>query len=179
MQVGIGEEGLDRAASPEGREQVRPLGFGDVDPRERGASGVRDPQGRAVDRQLLGLCTDRYPARDPAVREVENGDGAAGLHEEVGAAAAAVQADLVIFVGELSRATGEGLMKAGWEGQVESMQDFEQGRAADAAALLQAGDIVLLKGSRRMKLERVIGAAQKLKTDEPRRLPVAPVRAAS
>jgi UDP-N-acetylmuramoyl-tripeptide--D-alanyl-D-alanine ligase len=110
---------------------------------------------------------------------LELGDGAVGLHEEVGAAAAAVDADLVIFVGELSRATGEGLMKAGWQGRVESFPDLEQGRAVDAAALLQAGDIVLLKGSRRMKLERVIAAAHELKAAEPRQIPLAPVRAAS
>jgi UDP-N-acetylmuramoyl-tripeptide--D-alanyl-D-alanine ligase len=110
---------------------------------------------------------------------LELGDGAAGLHEEVGAAAAGVDADLVIFVGELSRATGEGLMKAGWQGQVESLPDLEQGRAIDAASLLQSGDIVLLKGSRRMKLERVIAAAKELKSAEPRQIPVAPVRAAS
>ena len=96
---------------------------------------------------------------------LELGDGAPSLHAEVGAAAAEVEPDLVILVGGISRATADGLSNAGWKGPVESLPDMERGGDTYAAGLLAAGDIVLLKGSRRMGLERIIGAAQRAAKD--------------
>jgi UDP-N-acetylmuramoyl-tripeptide--D-alanyl-D-alanine ligase len=99
---------------------------------------------------------------------LELGEGAADLHCEVGAAAAAVNADLVVLVGSFSRETAAGLRKAGWPGTIESVKDLERGGDGYAAGLLCPGDIVLLKGSRRIGLERIITAAQRLETAEPR-----------
>jgi UDP-N-acetylmuramoyl-tripeptide--D-alanyl-D-alanine ligase len=93
---------------------------------------------------------------------LELGEGAPALHAEVGSAAAPVRADLVIVVGEISRSTADGLASAGWKGRLERLTDLDGGRDAHAAVLLQAGDLVLLKGSRRMGLERVIKAMEGL-----------------
>jgi UDP-N-acetylmuramoyl-tripeptide--D-alanyl-D-alanine ligase len=93
---------------------------------------------------------------------LELGEAAPALHTEVGAAAADVEPDFVVLVGEISRATAEGLSNAGWKGPVELLADLASGRDEYAANLLSPGDLVLLKGSRRMKLEKVIKAVEDL-----------------
>ncbi len=91
---------------------------------------------------------------------LELGEQAPDLHREVGEAAAAVGADLVVLVGGLSLYTGERLSKMQPGVNLATFIDLAEGRDAQAAALLRGGDLVLLKGSRRMGLERVIGAAR-------------------
>jgi UDP-N-acetylmuramoyl-tripeptide--D-alanyl-D-alanine ligase len=91
---------------------------------------------------------------------LELGDAAPALHAEVGAAAAAVKPDLVVLVGRFSASTNEGLASGGWTGTTEMLPSLERGGDAYAAGLLRSGDLVLLKGSRRMGLERVIKAAE-------------------
>ena len=74
------------------------------------------------------------------------------LHREIGAYARARGVDLLLTVGPLAREMGE---EGG--GSVYSVPD-----AAEAATLLgrllRAGDVVLVKGSRGMELERVAQA---------------------
>ncbi len=91
---------------------------------------------------------------------LELGDHGPDLHREIGDAAAAVGADLVILVGRLSLFTGERLAKAQPGVRLATFTDLEEGRDANAAELLRPGDLVLLKGSRGMRLERILKTLQ-------------------
>jgi UDP-N-acetylmuramoyl-tripeptide--D-alanyl-D-alanine ligase len=86
---------------------------------------------------------------------LELGGQERGLHREIGAYARARGVDLLLTVGSLAREMGKGE----GDGSVYSVPD-----AAEAATLLgrllRSGDVVLVKGSRGMELERVAQALQ-------------------
>jgi UDP-N-acetylmuramoyl-tripeptide--D-alanyl-D-alanine ligase len=97
-------------------------------------------------------------AASPAERRIavlgtmaELGEGAAGYHREIGELAAAGGIDLLVTVGEEALPYAEG-----FGGEVQSV-----GSPEEAGALLEdyarAGDRVLVKGSRSVGLERVLG----------------------
>ncbi len=106
----------------------------------------------------MGAAIDEL-ARTPAARRVavlgdmlELGPQAATLHRRVGAHAAARGVDLIVAVGELA-------------GEIADAFPGPSRHAADAAAaaellpgLLREGDVVLVKGSRGVGLERVVAA---------------------
>ena len=86
---------------------------------------------------------------------LELGPASAAAHEEVGRAAAKLcRPDLLICVGAAAPGYAAG---AGKGGGVHTFPAITSGQDADGiAALLAEGDAVLLKGSRRMGLERVV-----------------------
>lgn len=89
---------------------------------------------------------------------LELGEHGAALHEEIaGVIAEKSGADLVVCVGALMERAAARLRAAGFA-RVENVPDLEQGRDAKVAELLRDGDLVLLKGSRGMRLERVVQA---------------------
>jgi UDP-N-acetylmuramoyl-tripeptide--D-alanyl-D-alanine ligase len=91
---------------------------------------------------------------------LELGEQGPDLHREVGEAAAAVGADLVVLIGRLSLFTGERLSKHQPGVELATFANLSDGRDAEAAALLKPGDLVLLKASRGMGLERVLKSLQ-------------------
>lgn len=90
---------------------------------------------------------------------LELGESAPDLHREVGEAAAGVF-DLVVLVGQLVMFAGERLARSLGPDCLVPFPDAGHNNAAHIARLLRPGDAVLLKGSRRMGLERIIGAAR-------------------
>lgn len=87
---------------------------------------------------------------------LELGTEAAVLHREIGQTAARLGIDLLICVGPLGRHIAEGALAGGMaRGRI-----FEAGTTAQAAVLLweqsRKGDTVLVKGSRGMKMEKVL-----------------------
>jgi UDP-N-acetylmuramoyl-tripeptide--D-alanyl-D-alanine ligase len=90
---------------------------------------------------------------------LELGRYSAEAHREAGRQAAAC-ADLLVTVGFRSRATVEAALDAGMPD--ESIRQYEHFEAARAGAELQhevrAGDVVLVKGSQSMRMERVVEA---------------------
>jgi UDP-N-acetylmuramoyl-tripeptide--D-alanyl-D-alanine ligase len=86
----------------------------------------------------------------------ELGDQAEALHAQVGAAAARAGVDLLVGLGPLSAHLLRGAREAGLA------EGFEAGDPAQAAAAVRAraraGDVVLVKGSRGMQMERVVRA---------------------
>lgn len=92
----------------------------------------------------------------------ELGDAASGYHREVGEAAAGLAIDTLIAVGELAAGYAAGFSERGGAGAVH-LSDREAALAA-VPAMVQPGDIVLVKASRFMALEQlseaIIAAAE-------------------
>lgn len=78
------------------------------------------------------------------------------LHEEIGRKAAAAGFDEIFFVGTDQQAFGRGLAAGAYAGPVHLAPDFEPGLGEKLAGGLRAGDMVVVKGSRGMKLERFV-----------------------
>jgi len=87
---------------------------------------------------------------------LELGDAGPEEHREIGRIAARLRVDLLICVGPLARHIAEGASSAGMaRGRVLEAKTTEQG-AALLRELSRPGDIVLVKGSRGMKMEKVL-----------------------
>src|SRR5438067_1791794 len=88
---------------------------------------------------------------------LELGERAVGLHEEVGRAAARARVDLLITVGGAAAAAlGAAAVAAGLpRAHVRHFATSEEAAAA-AAAEIRSGDLVLVKGSRGVKTDRVV-----------------------
>ena len=96
---------------------------------------------------------------------LELGDRAADLHAGVGRAAAKSRIDLLFAVGSGAAAVlAEAAVGAGMSGdRVRHFATSDQ--AADAvAAIVRRGDVVLVKGSRGVKTDRVV---DRLKAERP------------
>jgi UDP-N-acetylmuramoyl-tripeptide--D-alanyl-D-alanine ligase len=89
---------------------------------------------------------------------LELGESAAEAHRAIGAVSARLGVDMLITIGTLAKHISRGAIDAGMPGdRVHEAQSH-----AEAAALLKEltrpGDIVLLKGSRGMKMENILEA---------------------
>lgn len=97
---------------------------------------------------------------------LELGALAAELHHAIGREAAAAGLDLIVLVGELTRASAAGALEGGLA--LERVVHVESTDAAIAAlpALLQDGDVVLVKGSRRTGLDRLVTHLVSIKRED-------------
>jgi UDP-N-acetylmuramoyl-tripeptide--D-alanyl-D-alanine ligase len=87
---------------------------------------------------------------------LELGALAGELHHSVGVHAARSGLDLVILVGELTRATAAGALEGGLAAdRILHFQGLDEA-LVEIPGILAEGDLVLVKGSRQMGLERVI-----------------------
>ncbi len=85
---------------------------------------------------------------------LELGAESVAAHRRVGEAAGRSRADALFFFGEEARPAYEAAIEAGFAGPVAHEEDFDRlGRAAREA--IRPGDLVLLKASRGMALERL------------------------
>ena len=92
---------------------------------------------------------------------LELGDFAAEMHHELGAFAARAGVDRLILVGELTKATAAGALEAGLaEEALLHLGDTDEAEAR-IGGLVTDGDVVLVKGSRGMALERVVRALKR------------------
>ncbi len=112
----------------------------------------------ATKKALDVLASGRASRRIAVLGEMlELGDHAAALHEEVGRAAAAARVDVLFAVGGApAQALANAAVAAGMA--AASVRYFATSdEAADvAAALVKTGDLVLVKGSRGVKTDRVV-----------------------
>ena len=92
---------------------------------------------------------------------LELGDAAVQAHRNAGELAAGVGAELFFALGEHARDMERGALAAGMPpGRVRIVRDVKQ-MAESILEELKEGDVILLKGSRRMGLERVSEEIQK------------------
>jgi UDP-N-acetylmuramoyl-tripeptide--D-alanyl-D-alanine ligase len=85
---------------------------------------------------------------------LELGEAAAGLHREVGAAAAR-HVDLLLLLGPLASETAAGAREAGMAAEAVTVVASHEEAAERLRQLLRPGDRVLVKGSRGMRMEKV------------------------
>ena len=88
---------------------------------------------------------------------LELGDDAAAFHKKAGELVAALGIDLLFAVGPLSRHTAEAALKPGGmdPGCVHSFANAQEA-AGPIEAALKAGDVILIKGSRSIRMETVV-----------------------
>lgn len=144
----------------------------------RAMETIELPKGRyeAIDVDGIRLIYDAYNANasgtiaaldafaaEPATRRIallssmaELGEEAAQLHRHVGAHAAATHVDVALFGGDFADELALGALDAG----LPSERIFRFASNSEAAQWLRAhtsqGDAVLLKGSRKYKLEEIV-----------------------
>jgi UDP-N-acetylmuramoyl-tripeptide--D-alanyl-D-alanine ligase len=156
-----------------------------------GLAAFRPVPGRTEIRRLGNgalIVMDAYNANPASVREalktleelrgagtafavlgdmLELGEGAPELHGEIGAVLAETGVDAVFLKGTLSRFTAEGARKKGFPEERIIFFDAPGPVISDLRSRLRSGDWILVKGSRKMKMEAVteaIIAAFDLKT---------------
>jgi UDP-N-acetylmuramoyl-tripeptide--D-alanyl-D-alanine ligase len=87
---------------------------------------------------------------------LELGPDSPEMHHAIGADAARAGLDLIVLVGELTRATAAGALEAGMPAsRVVHLDSLEQALAR-IEGLLEPRDTVLFKASRRSALDRVV-----------------------
>lgn len=127
----------------------------------RGLRLVDDCYNSSPDALELALAT---LAATPAQRRVavlgemlELGEHALGLHRRAGRAVAEAGVALLVTVGgDAARALGEAAREAGLPPDAVRHVDDSEAAAAYVPGLLRDGDLVLVKGSRGIGLERVV-----------------------
>jgi UDP-N-acetylmuramoyl-tripeptide--D-alanyl-D-alanine ligase len=88
---------------------------------------------------------------------LELGEESTRLHEECGRAAVAAGVDRLVTVGgDPARAMGEAAVAAGLAREAVTHVADSASAADLATSLVRPGDLVLVKGSRGIKLERVV-----------------------
>ena len=80
----------------------------------------------------------------------------AAYHREAGEKAAALGIDLLVLVGPLSRNTADAATGAGMDPERVLVYEDSPAAAQALSALLEAGDVILVKGSRGMRMEVVV-----------------------
>ncbi len=88
---------------------------------------------------------------------LELGDQSANLHRAIGREAGRADLDLLITVGAESRQSAAGACKAGMSSDSVLSFDDVASLELEIKDLVRAGDVVLVKGSRGMHLERLVG----------------------
>ncbi|MCC6278075.1 MAG: UDP-N-acetylmuramoyl-tripeptide--D-alanyl-D-alanine ligase [Oligoflexia bacterium] len=89
---------------------------------------------------------------------LELGKDSAQLHREVGELLATVQLEAVFVIGPHAQDLASGLRGRGFSKKLIISDTYQENLATEFAHMLETGDIVLVKGSRGMKMERFVKA---------------------
>ena len=86
----------------------------------------------------------------------ELGEASESMHHEIGARAAAAGFDGIYFFGPHQAAFRAGLQAGGFSKTLFTSDSYEENLASDSLPVLEPTDILLVKGSRGMQLEKVL-----------------------
>ncbi len=151
-------EGLSRAAPPPMRLASERLENGVVLVND--AYNANPSSLRAALRALADLAPERVIIVLGEMREL--GRRAAELHERAGADIAALRPVLLCASGAYARAVREGAVRGGLDANAAQAFDDHEEIARAVAGVWRRGDIVLVKGSRGARMERVADALKRL-----------------
>jgi UDP-N-acetylmuramoyl-tripeptide--D-alanyl-D-alanine ligase len=162
QRMGVTEDqiiaGLSQATGPEMRLELKMLGGVNL---LNDAYNANPASMRAA---LETLCALPASGRRVAVlgdmREL--GVWTERFHREIGATAARCRLDKLVCVGDSAALIGQAAQAAGMNGDLVSFHGDANAAASDLAGWVRSGDLVLLKGSRAIGLEKV---AEKLSTN--------------
>jgi UDP-N-acetylmuramoyl-tripeptide--D-alanyl-D-alanine ligase len=147
------EEGLATVAAGEHR--------GEIHTSTRGVVVLDDTYNANPGSMLRALETvDALPGEGRKVailgEMLELGDAAAELHRGIGEAAGRLGFGLLLCVGPNATRTAEGARAAGMAGEAVTVFNDVETLLGSVDGLLRSGDRVLVKGSRGMRMERVV-----------------------
>jgi UDP-N-acetylmuramoyl-tripeptide--D-alanyl-D-alanine ligase len=97
---------------------------------------------------------------------LELGENSANLHREIGEALAQLQFEAILVVGSKGQDLAAGLRARGFSKKIIISNTYEENLASEFVRMLETGDIVLVKGSRGMKLERFVNAFSPVNFEE-------------
>lgn len=155
---------------------------------QHGLDQFEPAPGRAVPRKIAGIdvIDDTYNANPASVQAailmlnhwqtaghrvlvlgdmLELGHQAAELHFAIGAVAAQSRIDHVVAYGEHAGDVAEGLLSAGGSLSRVSVFDSRDMLLSVLDCLIDAGDTLLVKGSRGMEMERIVAALRSRQSD--------------
>jgi UDP-N-acetylmuramoyl-tripeptide--D-alanyl-D-alanine ligase len=153
--------GVSPANLAEGLSSVRPL-FGRSEILKGEHTVIRDCYNANPDsvEAAIGLCDGlEWKGRRVYVlgAMLELGEESAAAHARMGSVAGESRAEALFFFGEEAKPSFESARGAGFKGILRYETDFERLRGA-VSAYLRPGDLVLVKASRGLELERLVDA---------------------
>ncbi|HET6782160.1 MAG TPA: UDP-N-acetylmuramoyl-tripeptide--D-alanyl-D-alanine ligase, partial [bacterium] len=156
VELEVAVRGLEKFAPPKMR--LQPVRLGDV-LLINDAYNASPASMRAAFEVLLALGTSRR--RLAVLGEMrELGEASETLHRDVGIAAAGA-AELLITVGAGARTIAQGAIDAGvTPGHVHHTETTDEASAV-LKTVMRPGDVILIKGSRALEMERIVEALQR------------------
>lgn len=158
--LSVAEElGIPLSAVSEGMESIKPL-FGRSEIISGEMTLIVDCYNANADSTAQAIATVKdiaWEGRKVLVlgSMLELGEDSAAAHRNIGSLAAGSGADAVFFFGEETEQGKHALDEAGYEGHSLFTTDFDT-LSRSVADFVRPGDLVLLKGSRGMELERLL-----------------------
>jgi UDP-N-acetylmuramoyl-tripeptide--D-alanyl-D-alanine ligase len=123
--------------------------------------------------ESMTAAIENFASLKPAGRKfavlgemLELGSSAGELHREMGEKAAQAGFDGVSFFGPHAQEFSEGLASGGFSKSLFVSNSYEQSLAPKTLPVLNDNDIVLIKGSRGMKLEKVLADLKPISFEE-------------
>lgn len=155
-------EGIARHEPVKGRLEARALANGALLVDD---SYNANPQSVEAALRLLSQLRDGRRAVAVLGDMGELGDASESAHRGAGRLAAELDVDFVVTLGDRAECVASGAVEAGMKREHAIVARDHGDAAARASALLREGDVVLVKGSRAMQMERVARAIEKAAAD--------------
>ncbi len=146
--------GLASASAPDMRLNNQQIGDG-----QQGITLINDAYNANPDSVLAALhVLTTFTGRKVALLGdmLELGQQSPDLHRMVGSKLTEMNIDMAVFIGRAMMFAAEATTKVWSPSKVHTIAQWDEQTAQQVTSLLQPGDVVLMKGSRGMGLERLV-----------------------